>query len=177
MSDPDLGTTCPMCGTTVSKAESHCPGCGERLRRPDSRYFTVAEQMLVRRFRAQCRWLGGMWIFLGVICAIAGLLIISGNLIDWEHSSREFGLHALLILCMPLSLTGVVMMTLGFYCRGRKEIGVYLSPAFCYLALAGSLLLQNVCVLPVAVVFLIQSHIVLRTAGRMKQTGIPLDSQ
>jgi len=172
-----LHNPCPMCGHEVSKKEIECPSCGERLRHPDLQDLSTAEQMLVWKFGNQCLWLGGMWIFVGVICAITGLLIITGLLSDWKHSRYEYGFQASLVLDILMAVTGVVMMTLGFNCRRRNHRGIYFSPLFCYLALVGSLLLWNLCLLPVVIVFLIQSHLVLRTARRMKQAGIPLQYQ
>ena len=120
----------------------------------------------IKKFREQMHALGALWIIIGAIAL--GLSLYTMN--EMPGDENAFG------VVVVFGFFGLLWFGLGIATCFKLIGAVYVGLVISYLSLLANILSLNICGTIVVIVVILQAHRVIKWAGEMRNSGIPLNS-
>ena len=127
---------------------------------------------MIRKFREQIHALGALWIFLGSVAGVIGVIALLGNpgLVDRDGDDQQ-------LLLGFIAATGFVWFVLGVLTCLKQMWAVYVALALSYLSMLGQILNLNICGCVILILVILQAHRVIGWASQMRAAGVPLTAK
>lgn len=130
-------------------------------------------------FQNQIYFVGGIWIFFGVVGALAAIVSTVVMVIarPGVPPILEHRLLPLDLLIVGMSIGSVVWITIGVFTCYKVMPAVYTGLILCYLTLGVGIITLNFCSIGIFLATILLAHRVIYIAGKLTRAGIPLNAK